>query len=395
MFPPMELDGGHRLLPQADELPVPHPDLPQPHALLPRAAAADVRVRHGVPLREVGRRARPHAGAGHDPGRRAHLLHHGADGRRARARCSSSCSTCCATTASTTSTSSCRPSPRARRSAPTRSGTKPPRRCARSPRPMGLELVMDEGGGAFYGPKISVQARDAIGRTWQMSTIQLDFQLPQRFDLEYVGADNERHRPVMIHRALFGVDRAVLRASSSSTTPARSPRGWRRCRSTVLPGRRPSRRLRAASSSTRLRGRRAAGSSWSTRTPTRSARGSAGPSSRRCRTCSSSATTTSSTGTVGVNRAGERRARDAASPVDDFVAAARRPTVDDRAGSPMSRRVSARAPLGGVARRRTSTASPRSRSRPTGADDVPVLPARGGDPTTRRSCSRATSTRSR
>ena len=68
----------------------------------------------------------------------------------------------------------------------------------------GLELVMDEGGGAFYGPKISVQARDAIGRTWQMSTIQLDFQLPQRFDLHYVGADNERHRPVMIHRALFG-----------------------------------------------------------------------------------------------------------------------------------------------------------------------------------------------
>jgi len=67
-----------------------------------------------------------------------------------------------------------------------------------------LELVLDEGGGAFYGPKISVQARDAIGRTWQMSTIQLDFQTPQRFELEYVGADNERHRPIMIHRALFG-----------------------------------------------------------------------------------------------------------------------------------------------------------------------------------------------
>jgi threonyl-tRNA synthetase len=67
-----------------------------------------------------------------------------------------------------------------------------------------LDLVLDEGGGAFYGPKISVQAKDAIGRTWQMSTIQLDFQLPQRFDLHYVGADNERHRPIMIHRALFG-----------------------------------------------------------------------------------------------------------------------------------------------------------------------------------------------
>ena len=67
-----------------------------------------------------------------------------------------------------------------------------------------LEIVMDEGGGAFYGPKISVQARDAIGRTWQMATIQLDFQLPQRFGLEYAGADNAKHRPVMIHRVLFG-----------------------------------------------------------------------------------------------------------------------------------------------------------------------------------------------
>ena len=68
----------------------------------------------------------------------------------------------------------------------------------------GLELVPDPGGAAFYGPKISVQARDAIGRTWQMSTIQLDFNLPERFDLEYAAADGTRQRPVMIHRALFG-----------------------------------------------------------------------------------------------------------------------------------------------------------------------------------------------
>ena len=68
----------------------------------------------------------------------------------------------------------------------------------------GLKLVPDPGGAAFYGPKISVQAKDAIGRTWQMSTIQLDFNLPERFDLEYVGSDGERHRPIMIHRALFG-----------------------------------------------------------------------------------------------------------------------------------------------------------------------------------------------
>ena len=67
-----------------------------------------------------------------------------------------------------------------------------------------LELVLDEGGAAFYGPKISVQAKDAIGRTWQMSTIQVDFQLPQRFELEFSAADGSRQRPVMIHRALFG-----------------------------------------------------------------------------------------------------------------------------------------------------------------------------------------------
>jgi threonyl-tRNA synthetase len=68
----------------------------------------------------------------------------------------------------------------------------------------GLELVPDPGGAAFYGPKISVQARDAIGRTWQMSTIQLDFNLPERFDIEYTSSDGTKKRPVMIHRALFG-----------------------------------------------------------------------------------------------------------------------------------------------------------------------------------------------
>jgi threonyl-tRNA synthetase len=68
----------------------------------------------------------------------------------------------------------------------------------------GLELVPDPGGAAFYGPKISVQARDAIGRTWQMSTIQLDFFEPERFGLEYQAADGTRKRPIMIHRALFG-----------------------------------------------------------------------------------------------------------------------------------------------------------------------------------------------
>jgi len=68
----------------------------------------------------------------------------------------------------------------------------------------GLELVDDPGGAAFYGPKVSVQARDAIGRTWQMSTIQVDFNLPERFELEFQSDDGSRQRPIMIHRALFG-----------------------------------------------------------------------------------------------------------------------------------------------------------------------------------------------
>ena len=68
----------------------------------------------------------------------------------------------------------------------------------------GLEYSTKEGDAAFYGPKIDIDVRDAIGREWQLSTIQADFNLPERFDLEYVGSDNDRHRPIMLHRALFG-----------------------------------------------------------------------------------------------------------------------------------------------------------------------------------------------
>ncbi|MCO8304776.1 threonine--tRNA ligase [Streptomyces sp. RKCA744] len=87
----------------------------------------------------------------------------------------------------------------------------------------GLELVMDPGGAAFYGPKISVQARDAIGRTWQMSTIQVDFNQPARFELEYTAADGSRQQPVMLHRALFGsIERffAVLLEHYAGAFPA-------------------------------------------------------------------------------------------------------------------------------------------------------------------------------
>ena len=69
---------------------------------------------------------------------------------------------------------------------------------------LGLPYVVNEGDGAFYGPKIDFHLEDSIGRTWQCGTIQLDFQLPLRFELEYTGADGEKHRPIMIHRVVFG-----------------------------------------------------------------------------------------------------------------------------------------------------------------------------------------------
>lgn len=69
---------------------------------------------------------------------------------------------------------------------------------------LGMEYVVNEGDGAFYGPKIDFHLEDSIGRTWQCGTIQLDMQMPQRFELDYTGADGEKHRPIMIHRVAFG-----------------------------------------------------------------------------------------------------------------------------------------------------------------------------------------------
>ena len=98
--------------------------------------------------------------------------------------------------------SSCRPGPRTS-SAPTRSGTRPRGRSRRRSSD-GVEYVVNEGDGAFYGPKIDLHMLDSLGRTWQIGTVQLDFQMPQRFGLGYQGADNAEHTPVMIHRALIG-----------------------------------------------------------------------------------------------------------------------------------------------------------------------------------------------
>ena len=69
---------------------------------------------------------------------------------------------------------------------------------------MGKDYVINEGDGAFYGPKLDFHLEDSLGRTWQCGTIQLDFQMPQKFDLTYVGSDGEKHRPIIIHRVIFG-----------------------------------------------------------------------------------------------------------------------------------------------------------------------------------------------
>ena len=235
MFPPMHFDdeGGEArpgLLPEADELPVPHPDLQVAAAELPRAAAADVRVRHGVPLREVRRGPRAHAGARHDAGRRPHLLHEGADGRASSPRCSTSCSACCATTGSSDfylELSTKPPGKAVGTDEEWEEATEALRAVASS---KDLELVLDEGGGAFYGPKISVQARDAIGRT--LADVDDPGRLPAAAALR-AGVRRRRQRAAPADHdppRAVRIDRAVLRACSSSTTPARSRRGWRRCR---------------------------------------------------------------------------------------------------------------------------------------------------------------------
>ena len=139
---------------------------------------------------------------------------------------------------------------------PTRSGRRPPRRCARPRSTMGLELVIDEGGGAFYGPKISVQARDAIGRTWQMSTIQLDFQPPaalrarvRRRRQRPAPADHDPPGPVRLGRAVLRHPARALRRGAADLAGARAgagARGARRPRGVRRRGGRPAARGRRA-----------------------------------------------------------------------------------------------------------------------------------------------------
>ncbi len=204
-YVPADADGQrHRLLPQADELPDAQPGLPVARAVLPGAAVAALRVRDRLPLREVRSGPRHDAGPRVHPGRCAHPT---APGSR------------CATSSSSLlqfvldllrdyglddfylELSTKDPEKFVGDDETWEEATRTLEQVATA---SGLALVPDPGGAAFYGPKISVQTRDAIGRTWQMSTIQLDFNLPELFGLEYTAPDGSRQRPVMIHRALFG-----------------------------------------------------------------------------------------------------------------------------------------------------------------------------------------------
>ena len=200
---PADGDGGRHLLPEAHELPDAHPDLPVPPAVLSGAADPAVRVRDGLPLRAVRRAQRTPAGPGHHSGRRPHLLHAANSSDPSSPTSWRSCCGSCGRSGSRSSRPSWPPGPTSSW-AIRRSGTSPPRPSARRSKRPEIPYVVAEGEGAFYAPKIDVHVRDAIGRRWQVSTLQVDFQMPHRFGLEYVGADNQRHPPHMIHRALFG-----------------------------------------------------------------------------------------------------------------------------------------------------------------------------------------------
>ena len=164
---------------------------------------ASRRFRAPSPLRARRRGARAEPRAQLLPRRRPHLLH---PRRRsnARSRASSICSfRSTARFGSRRSASSLRRAPRSAW-APTRNGTPPRAALAEALKQNGLSFEVSPGEGAFYGPKLEFHVRDAIKRSWQLGTIQVDYALPDRFELEYIGDDGKAHRPVMLHRAILG-----------------------------------------------------------------------------------------------------------------------------------------------------------------------------------------------
>ena len=233
MYPPMEMEGA-TYYPKPMNCPMHILIYKSPPALLPRAAIAAFRVRHRLPFRALGSTERSFCGSGASTQDDAHIF--------------------CTSEQLTTSWRACwrlccrllrrfgltefeaELSTRPEKYLGDHGGVGPCHRgtARRAWSAAGIDYTVSEGGGAFYAPKIDVHVRDAIGRRWQVSTIQVDFQLPQRFEMEYVGADNGRHRPYMVHRALFGsVERffAILVEHYAGAFPL----GWRRCRRRCSP----------------------------------------------------------------------------------------------------------------------------------------------------------------
>ena len=205
MYPPMELDDAeYRLKPM--NCPGHILIYKSLAAQLPRPAAALRRARQRLPLRALRHHARPAARPRLHSGRRPHLLH---PRRRSKTRstpASTSPKPCSRPSASPSSKSSSPPGTRktASSSAAPRSGMAPSARSPRCSTAKDIPYKTIPGEAAFYGPKIDIKLVDVLGRLWQLSTVQFDFNLPARFDLEYMGEDGEMHQPVMVHRALFG-----------------------------------------------------------------------------------------------------------------------------------------------------------------------------------------------
>src|SRR5207237_6898363 len=194
---------GRQLLPQADELSVPPAHLPEPNSLVPRAAATALRVRHRVPLRTIGRAARSHAHPGFTqddshifctPEQLVPELTSLLDFVLRMLRVfgfeefEAEIST----------------RPEAKSVGSDEDWDMATRALFEAIEASGLPYEVAEGQGAFYGPKIDIHVKDAIGRRWQLSTLQVDFQMARRFGLHYAGPDHTPHSPIMIHRALFG-----------------------------------------------------------------------------------------------------------------------------------------------------------------------------------------------
>ena len=166
----------------------------------------------------------------------------------------------------------------------------------------GLEYELNPGDGAFYGPKIDLHMTDSIGRSWQLGTVQLDYVMPERFDLTYTGADNAEHRPVMIHRALMGSFERFIGILIEHYA-GEFPLWLAPVQAIVLPvaDRHNAYGARWSPRAARRRAARAARRPHASRSGARSAR----PSWRRCRTCSSSATARRRRGAVALRRHGE------------------------------------------------------------------------------------------